>query len=702
MFFRIYFAVFLTFGVAANGFCSDSEVIGFSDSPRDIIQKCENSIKKTQAKVQKIAENQYEPSFKNTILALESTLADFDFEVVNSAILRDVSPNQLVRKSSEECSLKAKNYSVEVYSDQNLFERFKKFKSSKQAARLKGEDSKLLEDHYSMFLLSGLEVEDIAKRKRIKELIQEISQLEIEFRRNVTDGVRLIQLSRSELAGMSEEWISKLKKTKTEKYLVTTRSPDYVPFMKNAKSSNARKRLSHQYHTRGGRRNIEIFEKTLRLRHELANLMGFKSHAERVLVQDGRMAESPGEIRTFLNNLIIDIEPYLEQDLNEMKKLKCKENRCANWRSIVLENWDWRYYLNQLKKKSADINPNLIKEYFPLEKVTSGMFQIYETIFSIRIEELKDQKAWHPSVQAYQVVDLGSKEVLGKFYLDLFPREGKYGHAAVWPLVKSRYLGGGKYQKPVAAMVANFPTPTADTPSLLTHGPRGDVRTYFHEFGHIMDCVLARTKYAIHGGSTTYAESRSGTPRDFVEAPSQMLENWVWDSSTLPMLSGHYKTGKKLPQSTVAKIISLKNVGNGYLNMRQLFYSSIDLNYHVSPPSDSTASWHNLWTQLLKHKLPATVYPNASMNHFMGGYDVGYYGYMWSKVFAQDMFTVFEESGSMNPRVGMMYRKQIIEPRGGRSVMTSVKSFLRRDPNQKAFLRSLGIESVAKKPVPQN
>lgn len=248
-------------------------------------------------------------------------------------------------------------------------------------------------------------------------------------------------------------------------------------------------------------------------------------------------------------------------------------------------------------------------------------------------------------------------------------------------------------------MVCNFPKPTAESPSLMHHN---EVETFFHEFGHVMDSIVSHTKYYSHGGTSIYNDRGTGTPRDFVEAPSQMLENWVWNPESLAMLSGHYKTGEKLPKDMLDKLLAIKNVANGYVNMRQLFMATMDLDYHTNPPVSSTISWNEKMKQMLKIEPLDTVYPQASFGHIMSGYDVGYYGYMWSLVYAEDMFSVFDKEGVLNPRTGMSYRKKILEPSGSQSVSISIKNFLGREPNQDAFLKSLGITSAQTLADPAN
>lgn len=687
--------VFCFFVIMFFSMKSFADTPAFTITDKEIAKICGDAIATAGKALDEIAANKREPSFKNTVLAMEDALSDFDITVEVPVFLQSVSPNALIRQAGTDCEIASKKFAIDTFSRDDLFVKVQTLRSSKDGKKLEREDQKLLEDYYASFLQNGLGTTDPERRKVIKNLSKQISELESEFSKNIRDDKRFIQVDRSELAGTPEDWISKLAKAPNGKFIVTTDYPDFYPFMENAKSDNARKRLYEQFSIRGGKKNVEILEKTLHLRNDFAIAMGYNNYADKVFMLDGRMAKSTGQVRDFLSNLTDQLEPYLVKDLNEMRRLKCREIKCPDWDKISIQPWDINYYINKMQKKD-NVDPEVVKEYFPFDKVISGMFQIYQNLLSLDFEKQQDQNVWDPSVEVYTVKDRVTHEVLGSFYLDLFPRDGKYNHAAVWGLIKPKYLGRDKYLKTVAAMVCNFPKPTADQPSLLHHK---EVKTFFHEFGHVMDAIVSRTKYYSHGGSSIYNERMTGTPRDFVEAPSQMLENWVWNPESLAMLSGHYKTGDKLPKDLLDRMISIKNVANGYINMRQLFFATVDLDFHTSPPVDSTAAWGEKMKTMLHIEPLKGVYPQASFGHIMGGYDAGYYGYMWSKVFAEDMYSEFEKAGILNPRTGMMYRKFVLEPSGSQPVANSIKNFIKRDPNPNAFLKSLGIEAEKTKPA---
>ncbi len=296
-----------------------------------------------------------------------------------------------------------------------------------------------------------------------------------------------------------------------------------------------------------------------------------------------------------------------------------------------------------------------VREYFPADLVVEQLLNVYQKLLSVRFRQIPDGVSWHSDVKLYEITDAAGGPPIGYFYMDLFPREGKYSHAAAFNMVTARRMTDGTYQKPVSAIVANFDKPSADRPSLLNHD---EVETIFHEFGHIMHQTLTKAKYGRFSGSNV--------ARDFVEAPSQMLENFVWDPVVLSSLSGHYKDhSKKLPKELLDKMLAARNADVGLINLRQLLFGIVDMAYHgAHPPSDTTGLYARVSKDVSLIPMSAGTHPEASFGHLMGGYDAGYYGYLWSKVYAQDMFSVFKRCGRHEPHaVGRRYRTEILEQR---------------------------------------
>ncbi len=408
--------------------------------------------------------------------------------------------------------------------------------------------------------------------------------------------------------------------------------------------------------------------------------MGFKTWSD--YRTDGRMAKNAKTVHEFLEGLRSKLSVRLEKDLAKLLAYKKEvEPNAAD-----LKPWDLSYLAYQVKKRDYELDNETIRQYFPAGTVINGMFEVYARLFGVKFVEVKDAVTWAPNVQLYEVREntgRGKGEVLCYFYTDFFPREGKYGHAAAFSLIMGRDLPSGQYSKPVSAIVANFTPPNGDKPSLLEHD---EVETIFHEFGHIMHQTLTRAPYASLAGTDV--------ARDFVEAPSQMLEEWVWDPKILKMISGHYQDpSKKLPDSLIKKMLAARDFNRGYFYTRQLFFGIMDQSFHTAQGSVTVDQVHD---QVYKQVVTLDPQPDthfvAGFGHLMGGYDAGYYGYLWSEVYAIDMAQRFQKGGMLNPKIGLEYRKHILEQGNMHDGGELLRRFLKRKPSSKAFFERLGIK----------
>ncbi|MFC2103638.1 M3 family metallopeptidase, partial [Bacteroidota bacterium] len=368
-------------------------------------------------------------------------------------------------------------------------------------------------------------------------------------------------------------------------------------------------------------------------------------------------------------------------DYDELLVVKRTE---TNDESIdVIQPWESAYYNNILLKDKYQLDQNLVKEYFETNNVISGLFHISQHLFGVEFEEVESASVWQSDVRLYNVKRDG--KVISRFYMDLYPRPNKYSHAACFPMISGKSTEE-EYQMPTATLVCNFPEPTDEMPSLLSHS---EVRTFFHEFGHVLHNVLTQTELSSHSGTSV--------SRDFVEAPSQIFENWTWNYEALNLFAKHFNTGDVLPFDLYDKMLDAKNVGSGLATIQQVYYGTIDFTLHdkYDPTGSKTT------TEVLKElQNEITLYPfldgthmQASFGHLMG-YAAGYYGYLWSKVYAQDMFSVFEKNGVMDKETGLKYRDVILASGGSRDELGMVVEFLGREPNQDAFLRSIGLETI--------
>lgn len=614
-------------------------------------------------------------SFKTVVIPLERMTTEFSNEVNPVTFLKYVSPNEKVRTVADKCETDVQQLFVDLFVREDLFARLQAVKA--QSSSLPEGDKHLLDEYLTGFKRNGLEL-PIEQRKIFIEKKKQLVLLEAEFSKNLVEWDDSLPLTREELDGMPDSYINGLKKDAAGKYLVTLDYPHYYPFMENAKNAGARKQLEFKFNNRGGDKNRELLEQAIRLRHEMAQLLGYPTHAAFVL--ERRMAEKTDNVTKFLDRLNGKLRLKGEQDLAELLKMKQKDEPGAT----AIHAWDWRYYDMLLKKEKHQIDNELIKQYFPIERVLSGMFETYQTLLSVKFVKETSAPVWHESVQCYRVLD-GEKTV-ALFYMDLFPRDGKYGHAAAFTLINGFQEIDGSYHIPRSSIVANFNAPSEGKPSLLEHS---EVETLFHEFGHIMHQVLTKARYATFSGTSVKT--------DYVEAPSQMLENWVWEEASLKRLSGHYlDTTKPLPKEQIDRLIAAKLVNSGLRYLRQLAFAKLDIDYHTSPSVDSTAIYAKHMKDVMLIPIQEGTQPQASFGHLMGGYDSGYYGYLWSEVYAQDMFTRFETEGLFNPKTGGDYRKWILERGGEQHPFELIKGFLGREPNEDAFLKSLGLDPNAR------
>lgn len=622
-----------------------------------------------------IAIPQAERTFENTIMGYERAFDNYGNALGMSGFLSYVSTDKKFRDAANDLQMQISQYMVDVATRRDVYKAIREYTDTNP--RLDPVQAKLVKEMLIGFKNSGMDLND-ADLEKFKALNKEKAEYIIKFDKNIQEYKDPLAVTQEQLRGLGEDYIQKLSKTDDGKYLVTLDYPDYVPFMQNADDEQARKELEFKFNRRGGQENVELLEKTLTLRREIAHLLGYKNHAE--LRLEDRMAKNPKTVMAFLKDLQKKLKPLGKKEDKEMIAYK---NSKTGKNSRTLYSWESGYWSNKFRKENLELDSEKIKEYFPSQVVIDGMLDLFGGVFGITFEPV-DIPVWHPDVKAFKIKDKASGELVAYFYMDLYPREGKYKHAACFGLVEGEEKQDGTYQIPFVAIVANLNKPSGDTPSLLKHS---EVETLFHEFGHVLHNALTKAKYSAFSGTSV--------SWDFVEAPSQMLERWAWDPQVLKKISRHYKTGEALPDDLIKRMIAAKNFGAGGMYLRQDFFAQYDMSLHTA---DTTPDTTKLYFELTKkiRGLPLTkgTIPQASFGHIMGGYDAGYYGYLWSEVIAEDFFGEFKKNGIFNPETGLKFRREILEKGGTLDEEKMVENFLGRPADNKPFLKSIGLENL--------
>ena len=618
----------------------------------------------------------------NRYRTYENTLVRIDdiYNVVESVwspgyLMGSVHTNEEIRNEGLESSKTIQDYMTEFSLDEDLYKAVLSYSRSDEAKDLIGLRKKFLDDTLLAYKRIGFMLAK-GQREKVKDVLNKLTNLGLEFDKNIRSAQDTLFLEEEELDGMPDNY-KKERLLANGEYAIDMSYPSYIPFMDLAESDKSRKELRYKFNNRAVDKNIIVLDDILRNRMELVNLLGYNSYAE--YRTEDRMAKEPKNVWDFENDLKQKLRKKAENDVQEMLAIKSAR---LNTGAKVIHPWEAGYYENQVKLKKYNLDAEEVRQYFEFNNVTSGLFEIYQRLFNVRFEKVENPSVWHDDVQMFSIYEKNSDELIGKFYLDMFPRPNKYGHAAAFSVTMGKKTKEG-YQKPATALVCNFPKPTEYQPSLLTHD---NVETYFHEFGHLVHGVLTKSPLLSYAGTSV--------PRDFVEAPSQMLENWVWEKESLSLFAKHYKTGEIIPDQLLEKMIAAKNINSGTKALQQVFYGIYDfsLNDGFDPDGDKTT------TELIKElKNEITLYPyqegtnqQASFGH-LNGYGAAYYGYKWSEVYAHDMFSIFKSQGILNPKTGLKYRQIILEKGGTEEPLDLVKQFLGREPNSDAFLRSMGI-----------
>ena len=645
----------------------------------------EKAIEQARAEIDEICQNSNPASFENTIEALD--YAGKQLDRISSVFfnLNSAETNEDIQKIAQEVSPMLSEFSNDVTLNEELFARVKAVYDSRASLTLNPEQQTLLERKYRNFSRNGANLPEEAKLK-LREIDKELSRLKLKFGENVLAETNRYEmhLTRAEdLDGLPSAQLEAAamlaKQRNKEGWVITLDFPSYVPFMKYATNRELRKELTLAYGSRGFHGdeldNQEIVLQIVNLRHDRAKLLGYSSHANFVLEE--RMAESPQKVHDFLDELLAKAKPAAKREFEELQKFAGELDGIDR-----LEKWDGAYYSEKLKQKLFDLDDEILKPYFPLESVINGVYQVAGKLFGLKFEEVDHIDTYHEEVKTYKVYD-DKGEFLSIFYADFHPRPGKRGGAWMTSY-KSQYMQGENNIRPHISNVCNFSRPTENQPSLLTFN---EVKTLFHEFGHALHGMLANTRYPSLSGTSVYW--------DFVELPSQIMENWCYEEEALELFARHYQTGEKIPMELVRKLKESATFQEGMATLRQLSFGMLDMSWHGKDPGEITdvKSFENkAFERTRLYPETAQTCMSTGFSHiFQGGYSSGYYSYKWAEVLDADAFAYFKEEGIFNRDIANKFKDHILSKGGTEKPMLLYKRFRGSEPKIDALLERSGL-----------
>ena len=603
--------------------------------------------------------------------------------VVNSDELRD---------AYNACLPKLSAYSTEMGQHKGLFKAYEAIANSEAYAQLDTAQQKIIQNSLRSFRLSGIGLDGV-QQARYKEISLELSQLSSKYEENLLDATndwKKLVTKKANLAGLPDSALQQAKQTAEledkKGWMLTLQFPSYLAVMTYADDRQLRSDMYKAFSTRASDQgsnaewdNTEIMETTLALRHEKAQLLGFKNYAELSLAT--KMADSPEQVTDFLEELAEKSLPQAKQDLEELSAFAKEHYGVAK-----LFAWDVGYFSEKMRQHAYDLSQEEVKQFFPAPKVLQGLFAVVEKLYGLQISEITDFDTWHDDVRFFQINDKDGVQ-RGKFYIDLYARAKKRGGAWMDDCV-GRKKTAETIQIPVAYLTCNFTPPVGADPALLTHD---EVLTLFHEFGHGLQHMLTQVDYLGVSGI-------NGVEWDAVELPSQFMENWCWEKEALDLISGHYQTGEALPDSLYEKMLAAKNFQAGMLMVRQLEFSLFDFYMHQNYDTEKGARIYEVLSSI-RERVSVMIPPAFnrfahSFSHiFAGGYAAGYYSYKWAEVLSSDAYSLFEEKGIFDQDAGIAFLTNILETGGSADAMDLFVKFRGREPKIDALLRHNGIAS---------
>ena len=653
--------------------------------PADYLPLIEREIENAKREIDEITSNPDTPDFKNTIEAMEYSGEYLDRITSMFFNLNSAETNDEIQKLAQKISPLLAEFGNDIRLNQELFKRIEAVYLQRENLELNTEQQTLLEKRYKSFARNGAGLSE-AKKKQLRDIDKELSSLSLKFGENVlaeTNKFELHLTEEKDISGIPEgalEAAGNLAESKgKEGWIFNLNYPSFIPFMTYADNRELRKKMFLASGSKGFHGdeldNREIILKIARLRFERANLLGYKTHAHYVLEE--RMAETPEKVNDFLNELLEKAKPAAQKEFGQLQAFAREQDGIEQ-----LQKWDGAYYTEKLKQKLFNLDDEKLKPYFKLENVIHGIFTVANKLYDLNFEEVHDVDKYHEDVKTYRVTDNNDK-FISLLYADFFPRPGKR-NGAWMTSYKSQCIKNGTNDRPHISIVCNFTKPTKTKPSLLAFN---EVTTLFHEFGHALHGMLANTTYPSLSGTSVYW--------DFVELPSQVLENWCYEEEALQLFARHYETGENLPIEYIKKIKDSSNFMEGIQTMRQLSFGLLDMSWHGTDPTPVTDvkayeakafAATNLYPET-----PETCMSTAFSHIFQGGYSSGYYSYKWAEVLDADTFELFKEKGIFNKEVANKFKDNILSRGGTENPMILYKRFRGQEPKPDALLRRAGL-----------
>lgn len=652
----------------------------FEQTPEEVREQVSKVLAEGEAAMDAIAaQDPARAGFRKIFVALD----DAAYPVVSAMnrwyLMKETQPDPALRQACAAAVQEAEQWLVGVSFREDLHALCAEFEAGYrrgERAGLRGEDLRLLEETMRDYRRNGFAL-DAATRAEVEGLHKRLSELTSRFDANVTGCRRDLEFDAAQLTGAPQAFLD-ASRLPSGRHLVRAHvTPDVVTVLETVAVEATRRELSTARHALAVEENAPLLTELLATRARIAELLGYAHWAD--YQTEVKMAATGAAALAFVDGLIDGLEPKFRAELEVLAALKAEETGLAE---PTIHVWDYLYYQNRLLATAYGVDTAELRRFFPLERVLEGMFLVYEHLFGVRFHPVEPTRPWVADLRLFVVEDAGSLEPLGAFFLDLFPRDGKFNHFAQFDVVGGKRLPNGVYRRPVAALVCNFTPGAPGEPALMTHD---EVETLFHEFGHCMHAVLTRAEHGRFAGGAV--------PRDFVEAPSQMFENWAWDPDVLAIFAADWREPTRgVPIETLRALQQAELATKAVWYRRQLGYAAADLRLHMGPIADAAAVANRAMADAFLPVPPDTHFA-AYWGH-LTGYDAGYYGYAWADAIAADLATAFARApeGFLDAQVGMRLRREIYEPGGSRPVEESVRAFLGRRSDARAFLAGLGLD----------